>query len=728
MKRKWYVEVYAKFKILLTYQQESMSEEQRMEEGRRMFQIFAARMFEQRVLTAYKEKVAKERQQKLLEELEEESRADSQKKAKKAKDAQKKKDKIQQKKQALAEEKARKDAEKAAEEAALRAAEEKKAEEQRLKAEEKRKKKDAQKKAEEEERMRKEAEKQRRIQEQRERQAEAERKQREAKEKERKEKEEQRQKERDAKEAKEREARERKERQERERKEKEAKAKAEREAKDLPKREGAASQQPSAPQVAKRPPVPIPANLQPHPPAIASPLIPIATPAVPKAPTPIKLRTDSQRESSNGSVPQTPQTGGVSQTISPVPSTPLQGSPGPIGPPGKAQPQQPFLYQPQATSPMHSALKGPPGMPPNPFGLPHMGFQPTMPMIPPGYGGRMHHDPMFPQPISGQYRPPNSIPIHPGHQVPQGRGFPIPHPPGFSQSPIGSAGGSFGSQQESIPMQSHSRHHSASFEKPFEGSAPAPPTQPIARPAPIGRPSSIVHGNRHGESEKNEIDDLSNHLGSSALLDDSDEPLTSGSGVRRMSGVPVSSTRQTFPPTPFGIDHSTFGSPITAGGYNFFSPTNAFGAPAAPGANYMGGGFFNAASGPFGTVSSSSTLRASQPHGRSVAIRLMLCRACKNLEASSHDGFTDISSIIDYIGSSGEGPVSEKEILDICETEGNPLNGGGSFDIHKDSNNRYSIRHENETSSQRPVGAPGEIGSPIVGAGGISRFPGPPGF
>ena len=36
--------------------QDTMTEEQRMEEGRRMFQIFAARMFEQRVLTAYKEK------------------------------------------------------------------------------------------------------------------------------------------------------------------------------------------------------------------------------------------------------------------------------------------------------------------------------------------------------------------------------------------------------------------------------------------------------------------------------------------------------------------------------------------------------------------------------------------------------------------------------------------------------------------------------------------------
>jgi hypothetical protein len=725
MKRRWYV-IELQSRSVANSGQESMSEEQRMEEGRRMFQIFAARMFEQRVLTAYKEKVAKERQQKLLEELEEESRADSQKKAKKAKDAQKKKDKIQQKKQALAEEKAKKEAEKAAEEAAIRAAEEKKAEEQRLKAEEKRKKKEAQKKAEEEERARKEAEKQRRIQEQRERQAEVERKQREAKEKERKEKEEQRQKEREAKEAKEREARERKEKQERERKEKGAKAETERETKEQQKREELAAQQAATAQTTKRPPVPIPASLQPYPPAVASPLIPVATPAVPKAPTPIKLRTDSQKESSNGSVPQTPQTGGISQNISPVPSTPLQGSPGPIGPPGKAQSHQPFLYQPQATSPMHSALKGPPGMPPNAFSLPHIGFQPNMPIMPPGYGGRVHHDPMFPQPMAGQFRPP---PIHPGHQVPQGRGFPIQHPPpGFSQSPIGSVGGSFGSQPDSIPIQSHSRHQSASFEKPFEVPTSVPQTQPIARPVPIGRPSSVVQGHRQGESGKNEIDDLSNHLGSSALLDDSDEPLNSGSGARRLSGVPASSSRQTYPPAPFGMDHSTFSSPISAGGYNFFTPTNAFGPPSLPGANYMGGGFFNSSNAPFGAVGGASTLRPSQPHGRSVTVRLMLCRVCKSLEGSGPDGFTDINSIIDYINSSGEGPVSEKEILDICETEGNHLNGGGSFDIRRDGSNRCSIRHENDLPPQRPVGAPGEIGSPIVGAGGMSRFPGPPGF
>src|SRR4051794_22148536 len=45
-----------KVSLLMHWGQDTMTEEQRMEEGRRMFQIFAARMFEQRVLTAYREK------------------------------------------------------------------------------------------------------------------------------------------------------------------------------------------------------------------------------------------------------------------------------------------------------------------------------------------------------------------------------------------------------------------------------------------------------------------------------------------------------------------------------------------------------------------------------------------------------------------------------------------------------------------------------------------------
>ncbi|KIO23510.1 hypothetical protein M407DRAFT_77985, partial [Tulasnella calospora MUT 4182] len=69
------------------------TEEQKMEEGRRMFSIFAARMFEQRVLQAYREKVAQDRQLQLIKELEEEDRAAADREAKKKKDAEKKKDK-----------------------------------------------------------------------------------------------------------------------------------------------------------------------------------------------------------------------------------------------------------------------------------------------------------------------------------------------------------------------------------------------------------------------------------------------------------------------------------------------------------------------------------------------------------------------------------------------------------------------------------------------------------
>ncbi|RDL42153.1 Stress response protein NST1 [Venustampulla echinocandica] len=718
---------------------DTMTEEQRMEEGRRMFQIFAARMFEQRVLTAYKEKVAKERQQKLLEELEEESRADSEKKAKKAKDAQKKKDRLAQKKQALGQEKARREAEKAAEEAARLAAEEKKAEEQRLKAEEKRKKKEAQKKAEEEERLKKEAEKQRRIQEQRERQAELERKQREAKEKERKDKEELRRKEREAKDAKEREAKERKEKLEKEKLEKEAKAKAEKDAREKQKREELAAQQAAvqasqaATQILKRPqpPVPIPANLQPTTTSIASPHIPVATPAIPKAPTPIKLRTSSQQESS-GSIPQTPQSSGLSQNVSPAPSASQQGSPGPIGPPGKNQTQHPFLHHPQATSPIHAALKSPPGMQPPPFGNMQpmgMGFQPGMPMMAPGFGGRMPHEPIYPhqQPMGAPFRPlagPNGMPLHPGlnmHQIPQGRGFPLPHaPPGFPQVPNGLGGiGQPFAQKDGPSPQTHSRQQSASYEKPFEPSTSVPQAQPIARPAPIGRPSSVVHGHRQGGGNS-DVDDLSNHLGSSALLDDSDEPLNPGGNGRRSSAVHNINTRPNFAP-PFGMEPPAFASPMSS--YNTWGgPPNPFGPSSLPSSN-LGGGWGSANSS-FGAVGGAPLSRPLQP--RSVAIRLMICRACKSMEGSTPDRYSDINRIkehIDHFNPPNE-PVSEKEILDICETEGSPMNGGGSFDIRQEGNG-YFIRYEDATPIHRPIGAPGEIGSPIVGGGGI-RFSGPP--
>ncbi|KAF8335950.1 salt tolerance down-regulator-domain-containing protein [Cantharellus anzutake] len=66
-----------------------MTEEQKMQEGKRMFSVFAARMFEQRVLQAYRERLAWEQKQQILEEL----RQAAEKRAKQEAEAEKKREK-----------------------------------------------------------------------------------------------------------------------------------------------------------------------------------------------------------------------------------------------------------------------------------------------------------------------------------------------------------------------------------------------------------------------------------------------------------------------------------------------------------------------------------------------------------------------------------------------------------------------------------------------------------
>ncbi|KAI1136921.1 hypothetical protein F5Y05DRAFT_419839 [Hypoxylon sp. FL0543] len=703
-------------------EEDTMTEEQRMEEGRRMFQIFAARMFEQRVLTAYREKVARERQEKLLEELEQEKTEESQRKAKKAKEAQKRKDKAAQKKQAQLEEKAKRDAAKAAEDAARLAEETRKLEEARLKAEERRKKKDAQKKAEEEERVRKEQERQRRAQEQKEKQLEQERKAREAKEREKKLKEEQRRKEQEARELKERETRERREKHEKDKRDKElraAQAKAERDAKEKEKMTTkiATPVAPIPTQPAKKqPPISVPAL--PHQPANhPSPQIAVATPALPKAPTPIKPRSASQEVTRSASQ-ASHSASGPSQNASPHTLTPLHTSPGPIGPPRKVSSNGPTSAGPpaaQPASPLHAGLKSPPGSHQAPFnmGLP-MGMQyppgiMPQPQMPPGFN-RMH-EPIYPPP--GNFRP-MGMPAPPGFSAPSpmgSRAFPIPHaPPGFhppAEQPLpGMHHHGFSPDSASGQPPSHSRQASASFEG---NPLPGGPVQPIGKPAPIGRPGSVVHGQRNQDLSA-DIDDVSNHLGSSALLDDTDEPFGAVNPARRGTAAP--GTRP-FPSTPF-IDPFV-GSPLNTWGHpSVFSPPPGFANPAWPPNPTFG--------------APTPGMRSSQP--RSVAVRQMLVSACKDLEnhAADTDRYIDLHAIkghVDSLSLPGHEPVSEAELLDMCETEGNPQNGGGSFDVRHGDNGKISIRFEPDGGSAptpfpRSVGAPGEIGSPIVGNGSPS--------
>jgi hypothetical protein len=767
-----------------------MTEEQRMEEGRRMFQIFAARMFEQRVLTAYKEKVAKERQQKLIEELEEEDEKEAKAAAKKAREAQKRKDRADKKKQAAAEEKARKDAEKAAEEEARLAEEVRRLEEQRARAEEKRKKKEAQKKAEEEEKLRKEAERLRKAAEAKERQAEQERKARETKEREKKAKEEARAKEKEARERKEQEARERKDQLDRDREQREKEAKPQK-AKDKHGKQANNSTQKVGPAL---PAVPLPINLAKRPsqqshqasagafPALpreasaslSSPQIPVATPAIPKGPIAMRPRQASQQDhASSQGASGSASAIGSSQNASPHPVTPVHTSPGNIGPSSKAgssSAQSAAPHSSSATSPLNAASKPATIQATSPFnGVPMSGgmpFPPGMgPPVPPGLGSRMGQDPALFNAFAPPFRPgPGALPMPvappPGFAGPSmGRPFQVSHqgppqpPPGFPAR-IPEQGGAMQhvqgfAQKANGPVSSHSRQGSSGYDGPPISMPPS--NAAVSRPAPIGRPGSVVHGQRApsgssaAASEFAALDTASEvHLGSRALLDDSDEPLPDFGGARqnRVTSAMHSATSRPAFPSPFGMGNDPLFPPQfqmwspMAGSLGHNGAGAPFGGPAPPPGlpqHANSGGWPTAPSAPsvFGGGQQGSLGRSSQP--RTVVIRQMLCRAWKDLFeldkagiTPAKDSFFPLASIKMRVDQMNTGePVTDSELLDMCDTEGNASNGGGSFDVKRDGiSNQAFVRWNADSGgsdgTQRAVGAPGEIGSPSLAQGSFS--------
>jgi hypothetical protein len=532
-----------------------MTEEQRMEEGRRMFQIFAARMFEQRVLQAYREKVAAERQNKLLQELEDEKRRKEEREAKKAQDKDKKREKKRQAKQAKEEERLKKEAEKREEEERLKAIEAKKAEEQRKRREELRLKREAEKKAAEEEKRRKEEEKRKRQEEEREREAEKERKRKEHQERERKKQQEAAKKAKEEKEARDRELREKREREDREKREREAKAKKEAAEKEQKRKEEEAKAKADAAAAAKRAqqafvstPILHP-QTAPPPGYGASPHLPVVTPATPKQSSGPQLqrpRNSSQQGSiqgSQGSSPKTPSVGPrIGSTASP--STPVlqQNLPGPIPLKGG------FAFPGYApTSPMPHHIGPPPGVVPpegifapmSPMGMngptPMQPFLPNMPQRQsisngmPMFGGQIPlHSPQYrgfaaPNGLAMQLPPPGMRSLGG-----QGRGIfmgDMTHqpPPGVPFPPPGSP---FGTRVEPIPMGGHSRIPSGGFDHIH---------RPAPMPTPIQRPSSVAP-QRNGDDQ---VDELSKVMGSRALLEDDDEPLPENmSPSRRVSAGP----------------------------------------------------------------------------------------------------------------------------------------------------------------------------------------------
>ena len=521
-----------------------------MDEGRRMFHIFAARMFEQRVLTAYREKVARERQQKLLEEIEEEDRKAEEKNSKKAKEKEKKKEKQRLLKQQKEEERLKKEAEKAADEAARREQEERKAEELRKKKEEIRLKKEAERKQQETERLKKEEERRRRQAEERERLAEIDRKRREKEEAAKKRRDDAIKKEKEAKEAKDRDARERKEHEEREKRDKTPAMPAS----VLPKRQ-----------------------TTPASPRRTTP----SQPAIPKIPTPNRsnvppLTTTPPHQLPNGSTSTTPGT-----AHSPSPHIP-NGLP-------PLQTPQYIAQPPSQSSHFHMPVQGPHGAG---FGSPSLRSQFPLsdnlgPTVHPHILGANAMQPgrqssgvppmvnglplgiYAPLPIGnpsqfGRYAPvpnppPGYSPINQAFPHGVGRGFsdappPTPtYPPPIGSmpshgSPILPPPSKAAESGMSSPQLSHSRKASIDALADLSGpvgprhlpgnngssALPNPPglSRKFQRPAPIQRPQSTASTGREGGF----LQDEEMGVGSRALLDEGVEDLGEDEIIEPSSG------------------------------------------------------------------------------------------------------------------------------------------------------------------------------------------------
>lgn len=701
-----------------------MTNAQRMDEGRRMFQIFAARMFEQRVLSAYREDVSKKRAEQLIAEEEAEKYGDAAKEAKKAREAEKKKQKKQAKKQEREEKEKKREAERLEAERQLKEAEVKRQEEQRMRREEQKKKREAEKKALEEERLRKEQEKRRQQEELKTKQQERERQAREAKAAEKRKKEEERKKQEEEKQSKAAAARERKTQQEQEQREQDEKARAEADTAARKGKDEETSRSKATPADATRrappPAVALPPSLKhqkSHTGSQPSPQLKVATPAVPKVTTPQQRQPSAA--ASHASSSQEHDTARSSKQSTP----PTQPGPASSHPPSAGstrapsrQPQGPF--PPQMASP--HPMVPPPGMP-----YPPQSNFPGMPPhsmngYPPGMGmPGLHHGfaagragfPMGPQ-LNMPIRPGPQQQPHFAHGIPPGMSAMGPRSgPAFGHdgpSPTSAFNGTKGyassaprsAASVTAPIGSHSRQPSSSFD-----SSPADSTQaplPIGRPAPIQRPDSAkperqsrIQSMPHNNNNEPDSDA---YLGSSALLGDSEPSQDSVERRQTAPHIPSATTPGLNTPGlgPFGGHHQPFGradagfpSPLTGGSSGWMS--SGWGGPQS---------FANP---------------APQRHGapRLVTLRRLAVDVLTNVP----DQDVDVTHLLNHVNSNrpkSEPPLQMNELQMILETEGDAHNGGRNFELTQHAG-ALKVRLQRD---MRPGGARGsaigaELGSPL---------------
>lgn len=726
--------------------QHAMTEGQRMEEGRRMFQIFAARMFEQRVLTAYREKVARERQQKLLEELEEEDKQDEQREKKKAKEALKKKDKKARQKALKDEEKTRKDVEKAAEEAAAKAAEEKRLEEQRSRREAERKKREAERKARDDERLRKEADRLKRQQEEREKQADAERKSKELKEKEKKKRHEQQRKEREERENREkaeRSAKVEKARAEQSERQRIEKSKADREAQTraehkLKEREKKEQQQlvraqaqmmaHSNKRIATGHSISTPSpGMHPSPINYTSPHLPVAIPTLPRAPSPLKQQSVTKPTSAF-----TPPYNGTTETHSlPSVAASMQYGASPINSTGytnhlnRSADVHGFGNGQQSSVSSHLAVSRPPGI--------SNGFYRNQ--DPRSHPLQLGHPGMFQGPnphLAGHLQPHARYPLHP--QIPNPGAAMMSQPtfiPGVhqqgptftpsSEPPVVPRPRDIKQQAASEAIMSPPASQALPSIRPVPSVTGVPslqsgladhrsiraPPKPITRP-PVGFAQSRGSDKDvHGEEQE--------PLGSSALIADDEPDFESQGPAQRQKMMP--------PPFPAAKDagrlsaFSGKSSVHTPKSWNMVpTPQSAsfFSSPWTPQSNHSMGHWGSVSNGP------GSTFPAPQMNKgavfSSIEKRRLMCEVCDSQMGEAMDGYVEVNLVIEKMNErlpAGHQAIDLPEVDILCDTFGDDNNGGGTFSTREDPKLGRLVRHEKNESSMRQ--------QQRMGSGGLGR-------
>lgn len=224
------------------------------------------------------------------------------------------------------------------------------------------------------------------------------------------------------------------------------------------------------------------------------------------------------------------------------------------------------------------------------------------------------------------------------------------------------------------------------------------------------------------------------HLGSSALVDDYDDPMVyPGRQPILSSSLPRSAgsfSMGGFAHEPMFRQHqSPWGPPATP-----MPAMNVFAPPPPPGFGIAPWGISGSG------ISAFSGQGSDRPEAPAI-IRKLLRRACEDLTDLSQrrsltmaDGGVASGPSPDYIPLEDVkfqverlnhgNQVKETDLINLCETEGNESNGGGVFDVHVNPlSGRKFIRFlsgDGRARSQplhRAVGAPGEIGSPTIGTG-----------